>query len=767
MHDLTFTLYENQTNNQGIPISASWEEWIEKFSHHWVKAADPTSKKSLNDAKNGPAIILGEIPLGKKRAKANIVKSYAIALDVENKSDASLENICRSLAPYEYFLWTTFKHGSQVVGKQARLRFVLPFETPVLPEAYDHIWRGLDALVGGINDPATKDSSRLHFLPATFDSEKAFTLHHPGAWLAATDLPAPTMGGFRTGEEPDIERLQAILGMVRKESNLKEAAQELAAGRPFAKDGERHKAILALTLHLALKNDHVPHTTLERLFRSSLSIMQDIDPTTPGIEDVYNAYDGAVRKLRERIPGGKEPYTQEDLERIAGLVGLPIGDLKNRWILQCEGSMFFLNADGNYVGPFKRDDLVMASTKYLSRAPVQLIEFTATSTRRIPLSEVACAHGTLANKIVTDMTEQKTRYEEDSQVIREAISPLRTNVLEPLFDPEIDKWLKVLGGDLYSKLVDWLSVVQDLTKILCAIYFDGVKDSGKTLFAFGVAKLWSEGPPGEIESVLGNFNDELARCPLVIADEELPKKMHSTVTATLRSMLSTTSRSLKRKYLPNSELRGAIRLIITANNAFVLDSKDAVSNADLDAIAQRFLYIHVSHDASRFLAAVPRDVKEGWARSGIARHALWLAANHTIKEPGGRFYISGDLSQMTRLLVTGAHWSSMVCEWLIRYLLQPEMFDKLHTGLIQKVRGGLFVNVQALLDGWNLYLNTRQDPDTARIGTALQAISAIERPRLVYGDKRLRYFEVDKQHLLAWAIRYSVGDEDKLKELLK
>jgi hypothetical protein len=353
----------------------------------------------------------------------------------------------------------------------------------------------------------------------------------------------------------------------------------------------------------------------------------------------------------------------------------------------------------------------------------------------------------------------------------EAVCSLRK--LEPYFDPQIDEWLKILAGPQYTKLVDWMSVCADLHKLSCALYFDGPKGSGKTLFAFGMAKLWTEDAPAELASVMDNFNEELLRCPLIIADEEIPKKHHQTVTTTLRSMLSTTSRTLKRKYKPTSNLRGAVRLILTANNEFLLDSRDVASAQDLDAIAQRFLYIRVPPKATEFLESLPRETKEAWGRGGIARHAYWLAANHTVAEPGKRFWVEGDVSTMHRLLMTGSYWNSLVCEWLVRYLGDPQKYNVRFRGTpgmgyIRRIEGHLFVNVQAISDGWELYLNTRDVPNTRKLGTALNTISKTnDRVQKRWDNKQIYYREIDVDYLVSWSQQYNVGEPDEMTKALQ
>jgi hypothetical protein len=240
-----------------------------------------------------------------------------------------------------------------------------------------------------------------------------------------------------------------------------------------------------------------------------------------------------------------------------------------------------------------------------------------------------------------------------------------------------------------------------------------------------------------------------------------------TVTTTLRSMLSTTQRTLNQKYRPTSDLRGAIRLILTANNAFLLDSSGVSSAQDLEAIAQRFLYVPVGEASTIYLDKLSRETKNKWMERGIAEHALWLAENHKILEVGKRFWVEGDVSEMHRMLMSGSRWNSFVCEWLVKYLMDPLAFDSLGTGLVRRQHGELLVNDQAIVDKWETYMSSKIVPETAKIGSALRAIAkSKDRKQLRWQGKHIRYRIIDVEHLVEWSNRYNIGDKETMEGTL-
>lgn len=803
MRLLTFTLFRSATDTAGQPISLSWEDWLQQYmSHHSVrgKPTDGADEKALKRHKNGPALILGDMPPGSRHLDKLVRSTHALAIDVDGQPDEAVAKMLAVLESFEYAAWTTHRHGAESAQGRAKLRIVLPLAEPLEPVKHAEAWWGLNQLVGGLNDPTTKNIARLHFLPSTFNPAVAELTHHSGRWLTLEDLPKRLALEDlpKAAQKPEPETRSLEVFKVRKKlradkGELKDAINALLAGESFADDPHQHDMVLTLTFKLAYLSQGLNDTDIEELFRPSLAVMQAADPTAPPMIDVINAYNGAVRKIRDSeaqqeaqrrddkrerslaeqikvAAPGQGRYTDDDLKRIALANEWGAEELRDRWIIQKEGACWFLSETGDYIGPFSRFDVPVGLSKILARAPVLLVEVTRNGSKYRPPIDVVRESGTVASEIHSDMTLQRTYFDPATKVLHEAIRPVRK--LDPVFDPEIDGWLKTLSGECYPKLIDWISCAADLHKLLCAIYFAGAPSSGKTLFATGIAKIWTEGSPGSILKVLSDFNDEFTRCPLVLADEEVPKNRYTSATAALRSMLSTTERTLSRKFQPTSSLRGAVRLILTANNESLLHAEISSSN-DLEAIAQRFLYIEVPHTAAELLNALPKSKKEEWAKEGIAKHALWLAANHEVAEPGQRFWVEGNASEMTNRMMSDSKWNSLVCEWLVRYLLNPKPLDTKCVGMIRRGEtcdGELLVNDQAVVDGWELYLKTKESPITALIGAALRAISKTSKrcnrkipvPNSTK-SKQIRYRVIDIDRLFSWADRFNVGTQADLE----
>jgi hypothetical protein len=84
--------------------------------------------------------------------------------------------------------------------------------------------------------------------------------------------------------------------------------------------------------------------------------------------------------------------------------------------------------------------------------------------------------------------------------------------------------------------------------------------------------------------------------------------------------------------------------------------------------------------------------------------------------------------------------------------------------------GELLVNDQAVVDGWALYLKTKESPITALIGAALRAISKTSKrcnrkipvPNSTK-SKQIRYRVIDIDRLFSWADRFNVGTQADLE----
>ena len=282
-----------------------------------------------------------------------------------------------------------------------------------------------------------------------------------------------------------------------------------------------------------------------------------------------------------------------------------------------------------------------------------------------------------------------------------------------------------------------------------------------------MARIWTTGSATEFEKILEDFNEELTKCPIIFGDEAIPKYWKGNpVTTKIRSIISQQSRTLSRKHKAPADLVGAIRLILTANNEHLLSGDGASTHLDLQAIAQRFLYIEATEESKDFMESLTDEQTQAilWG-DGLAKHALHLEATRKVVKDR-RFWVEGDTDSMHRMLMTGTAWNSLVCEWLVRYLLNPTIYDQAMStsGFIRRGKGQLLVCEQGVIDGWKTYIDLHKDVETAKIGTALRALSTTKKPvQKRFQGRRLRYRVIDTEYLFDWSRRYNIGDEESIR----
>jgi len=739
MHDLIFTIYKNCTDTTSEPTARPWVNWIPILTTHERRAV-----------KDGPAVVLAEVQ--GRRSKAAVKKIYAVGLDFDNLSVDDLLDRLTRIDQYESILYTTYSH----TDAQPKVRVILPLADPLSPEEYPDFRARLDALIPG-SDPGARDMSRLFFLPSCPPDAVPGTRRTEGKWISSADLPALPPSSPTLGVEAQIKTL---LSRVRKLDPLKPIATALLGGTSLAKVGERHNAVISVTWYLAQKMPSIPRPAIEAVFAPSIKQMPGIS-----LNEVWTSYQGALEKQRadkiQTETRGQGRYSTEELGAIAAAQGCTVDELSDRWIIQSEGGGWLLDSTGDYEGPYSRHDLPTALFRTLRRAPVGLYSVTAKgglSAR--PIVDIVRDNGRVARKIVSDMTAARSRFEARTATMREAVC--RRREIPAQEHPEIDQWLRVFAGSEYSRLVDWISAMPDLDELLCAIYLHGPKGTGKSLLVHGLAKIWTTGNPTPLDQVISNFNDSLVNCPLIFADERLPRRTQwDTITEDIREMVSVVDRELTRKFRASSKLRGAIRLVLAANHEMLLRSVQTYTREDQEAIAQRLFYLQVPPVASEFLSEVPSDTKKQWGRRGIAEHALWLAENHEIQNRGDRFVVEGGGSLISRLVVASAVIPNLAVEWLTRYLNAPEVFHNLAacSMFVRRHEGRLLVNVEALLEGWELYMGHTPRPDTARMSASLRSISlSDERVQLRHGKKRIWYRPINTDYLWDYSTRNLIGD---------
>jgi hypothetical protein len=565
--------------------------------------------------------------------------------------------------------------------------------------------------------------------------------------------------------DSQLRNIKNKLKILSKSDPLKPIAQAILSGHSWAPPGERHDPILSITMLLAQKDAALSDELLSALFAPSLSAMNN---ATQLNKEILNAYRGAVGMIKKGLTSRNEKqntYTPEELAFIAKKQNCTVEELQNKWIIQSGGGGWVLKKDGNYTPLKDAKDINVVIRKYLKNAPVDLVKINPTTgaTSYKSLTEIVYEYGDVSFRNIVKMNAQNSYFDSDTKTMIESVCPIRP-LLKPVYDAQIDLFLQKFFGDNYAKGLDWLCGCTMLDEIICAIYFNAPRGSGKNLIVYGVSAIWTDEGPSDLSLVFSDFNETLLKGPVIFADEEIEKKNRwESVTPKLRSMLSTTTRTLTRKHKSPSVIHGGIRLFLAGNSDSLLDSNEIHTSADIDAIAERVWYHEIkNNDAADYLNTIDLKVKRRWGLQGIAEHVLWLKENHVIQNPGSRFIVEGSSTEMHQLLRTGTPFNSFVCEWLIKWLENPSHFvGTPYDDFVRIYKKQLLVNNRVIVDNWDHFIkNKRYEPTTKIIGTALRSLAEKDTIPVNCKGKTVRYHVILPESLVAWANRYTVGDPE-------
>jgi hypothetical protein len=387
-------------------------------------------------------------------------------------------------------------------------------------------------------------------------------------------------------------------------------------------------------------------------------------------------------------------------------------------------------------------------------------------------------YGSAALKLVGHLALQESYFDIVDRVFHEAMCPMR--VLGAERDPEIEEWLVLLGASNPDKLLDWVATIPRLNEPNSALYVEGVKDVGKDLFAWGVSRLWRTQGAAPYANVSERFNKEMFECPLIWLNEGIDGSAKAS-SAFIRRLVAATGHGLERKGQDVQPVLGSIRLFIAANNDSVLLSlaNEDLGEADLDAVAQRFLHIKASPEAAHYLESKKRvdpNALKSWVQEErIARHVLYLAETRTVTA-GRKFLVDGEQSDVHRALINRGEKNELVLEWLTNFLEKPDKVmrlyqDKKEYPLAVVGDGGVFVNTKAFVDHQGFFRPTTGKNSDHKLvllpGIASRILARLSGGRQRrFGENRERYHAINPQRVFEWAERTQVGDVEKMKKNL-
>ena len=737
------------------------------------------------------------------RGDSNVIGMGCIVLDLDHLKAEALNAL---LARVDALGWCAIMHSTHSHDPDRDdhcYRLVLQPTRELTAAEVKPTRDWVQAQLGMRADEQTKNLERIYYLPTRPKNGPAYvfastegTLIEPvtsavtagpsGGFLsqlsgsvARGTEPAPlassgTAGSFPERVDGDMKALRSSLARVQTD-----LVRRMLAGTALAESGGRDTALQSLAGFLAFK---LPTASVEAMVELARASVTAMDPPETGDwlsswrEKVERAcerkaeadaatkernaiaasafrFESAKAAPDEDAPDNTGPFDAARVERWALQHGCSnAGEFQKQWIVRHHGGNWIF-CNGRYRSMVPDKDIDISVRRDLARAPVQLMTTNAAGEEvQRPMKSILFEYATAARSVIASLSLRESYYDHRAECFHEAVCPIREE-LKPREHPEIHEWLKRFGGDT---LLDWVACVTRLDKPAAALYIDGPPGTGKNVLADGLARLWHKGGASAFKDVIGsNFNDSLTRCPLIHADEGIPKT--DTIIEDLRRLIGSNVCSLNRKFMPVVSLEGCPRLIITANNKRVLlDTGAQLGPHDIDAVTQRIRQVSASQSAADYLASF-RETKghsyiESWIKDDhVARHALWLADNRKVDERG-RFLVSGFDPAQAEAMINGTGQVGAVMEFLARYLSDT---GAMKTPKVRPGAGQLLVSTEALADrsAWERYVPSRKIPSARLISDSLRAVSENE-PVTVDG---LEFFNIKPHMLINWSRSNQVG----------
>lgn len=758
---IKISIFRDATDKRPNPWETTWEDFVQETLNRGHLTADVApmdlgykgKEKPYKQAQ--PLFSPADFRPGGRQVTADVLHVHLGVIDLDHITKEQLGEFLAHVVTqgYECLIYTGWSHGHTKgatdfgPAENLSMRAIFPLSRPVALYEWAAFWPRLNHLFLGMGDPQCKNPDRGYFVPCCprarhSDSE---VKHWPGKAVDVNALlqgatpmeviqkAVQAPGGVRVGRE----ELQAFVKKLSAKNPTTTATlKKVLAGEPWAEHGHRDTALFQVCGDLAKAFPKADPSSIAQVFSQSVSHFEPeftLDMVVAKLTAAQGrslqeqerkeiaVLDSRKANIRAAFRSQRDwPYSMEECLEDAATLNIKEDEIPFRWIIQHQGAFYFRVGD-RYVGPIGLADANKAAHTFLAPATtmgVRLEELTISGEfAQRQATALSMEYGVLATSGVVDLKAQRTHFLAATGTIVEAPCPLRP--LEPEWSPEVDQWLRLFAGQSYPHLELWLAYATDLDKPCAALFLEGPPGAGKSLLAKGVSRLWTENQPTTLEQAMGSFNAALVGCPLVFADETMPKDFRGRArTAELRELIQSDSRPLKRKHLPDTTVKGAVRCIIAANNKHVLDGEESLSPWDVAAIVGRIIHIEADPQSQAYLRYL------GWApgqnrEDTIAKHVLWLRDNVVRPTSPARFLVESNASSLHRAITTSTTMGSAVTHWLVSFLLDPQRLRGKPSGdsahLVRVKDGALCVNSRALTDHWDAYrTNVSTDKATAK-----------------------------------------------------
>lgn len=511
-----------------------------------------------------------------------------------------------------------------------------------------------------------------------------------------------------------------------------------------------------------------------------------------------NSVDKLRQKLRERsriqnafrsvgIDGRTTHYSKDEIKEFVEEAGLDKHAMFDQWVVRY-GKFFYFFVGGRYTRPYAEGEAANAARQDL--APSNLNLFREGQNGPVPLSmgEIVDRYGTIANKIEIDLTAQFSHYIGKTKTLVEAPRNVLRMDIVPTFHECVDDWLSSLTDDdeLRETMFDWYACVPLIEEPLCALCYHGKPQTGKSLAADGISRLWIPGGSATpLADIADKWNSIMVEdgCPVMLADESLPQDFRGQPrTDFLRRIVQARSQTLHRKFMPDATVKGCVRVIVAVNdlNKELVPRHSELTNADIAAINERLLCIEIKENNNKPIEVLRRIRRDPKLRNAffkgdmIAEHVAWLHENREVTY-GPRFLVEGmPNSELEMELMTSSGLRSEICHFLARFLIETKDINKVSVKgtkpVVHQALDGsrsLLITAETVHNLWSKHI---QDGARPAIGLIERALGGISERKDKYNSatrKKEWYREIDLARVKYWTVsRGIVTSEEGFDDIL-
>lgn len=791
------------------------------FNERYQLSVDPPVFETPQDKSDFkktslPAFLPADLLVKKSRGNAkNIQKVILLFVDVDVKTDHHVLREVLSYNDLEYISYPTIS----CTDVHPRYRYVLSLTKSVTPEELTIIHKWIHVLTGCLPDTACWDPARIHAVPFRLGGYQRLS-YSPGGpvdvdailaereILEKVDKLSPSdlfdhfrlngavawgamRGGKKTFFEPAVKMLKAILG-----------------DSQFPREGERDTSATRLAQALGQESakQHFDWWHVHALLYHARPV---VEREWPGEWDTFREkFDRFV--FEESTPSDPQQAFEPSRVRIAEMAGgfytpeMVEAHKEQPDILQV-GAQYYAKkirseTEMEYVGPWSGSSVISALENKL--APNPTIDFLKTTgngkVTQKNLKDLVKEYGWVTDNVATvlDLTVQGTRFRDG--VLLECKNPYRRGI-EPRRDDLVEGWIATAFGDDFlrdgwtretaqtpsGRFVSWLARFPRLDLPLTMLYLSGPPKTGKNLLAKGLCRFWTTDPdpfPIDGQILAKGFQDPLfTDPPLVFLNETAPRGL---TLDDLKKQIEATERTINRKYLAETKLRGAARFLAADNNRDILkqltDERGHTGDSH-QAAADRFTMLEMNSEAAIYLESYTKEeVEHAFIHSdGMIAYALWWQQNldpNTISTTRARFGVmpDPDEAKTAAVMTSSAGISGKAIETLVALLADPQpgkivtrkqmMFYLMHEEV-------LMLSLPTLQNKWNdLTRDNRSPPATPYLAKAFDQLRVARTKGSIRAtgidNKQRQFFPIDIRKLKAF-VEASLQDAFSWEDVLQ